>query len=721
MTWKLIRQLVLTVFTVLTITSCQKDDATGENNTGSLTFNAILNDTLNENSQTRQQAPGTEVPDCSEAAPAYVDIVATGSENIGSIAAPFRVDLVAEGSTYITAENDELTGLPVGDYQLIYFVVYDAENNPIWIAPTSDNFSEFVSEPLPLDFSVEAGTDNEVNVEVLCFENRILNEFGNLYFSLDPHRAIEFCIAGNTCGEGAADFNVNVYLGADNTGSILYMDYNTTPGEALCMALPDLDGEDQYYFEIIMGGNIIREGVITDADVKALHDGENNISPYIFYEGSACTGADNPDLFYAGGETGGGDTGETAGTFDIPYQETFETATAESVLTDFGYSTENLPGQTVPGPGAAGIVQNTFPSVDDETVTADSWGIQYGYVNNNAETSTGLVDNIVRTSAFTAAAGDYTLTYDVSFVKKLDNHSVEVYYSEDSEGSFSNGTWTMIDAVSQADLEAAGVGRQEFQRRTASISTTGNFYMAFRFKADIVADGDGTRWRIDNVTVDTDGSGGGDTGGTFTDYVETFEDFDESATYDPPYLESKGFEQYQFTTFAEENNILFEPETNGKYPSLEDVTVEGGSGFQMTYFAETNSTEPGDGVFGDFNVVLVSPGQENADGDFTINIDARRFFSETSGTVTWYWTNNYTPGEGFTEANWNSLGSDDAQDLNDRGSFARKSFNIPSSSGTLYFAIRVEGTTDDGGTPDTTKDGNYRFRVRFDNLQITQN
>ncbi|MDX1544304.1 MAG: hypothetical protein R3214_10195, partial [Christiangramia sp.] len=449
---------------------------------------------------------------------------------------------------------------------------------------------------------------------------------------------------------------------------------------------------------------------------------ENNISPYIFYEGSACTGADNPDLFASGGDTGGGDTGGTAGTFNIPYQETFETATAESALADFGYSTENLTSETVMNPGNAGIQQNTFPTLADETITVDDgWGIQYGYVNNNAEASTGLVDNIVRTSAFAAAAGDYTLTYDVSFVKKLDNHSVEVYYSEDSDGSFSNGNWTMIDAVSQADLEAAGIGRQEFQRRTASISATGNFYIAFRFKAEINAADDGTRWRIDNVQVDVDESGGGDTGGSFTDYIETFEDFDESATYDPPYLESKGFEQYQFTTFAEENNILFEPETNGNYPSLEDVTVEGGSGFRFQYFAETNNTEPGAGVFGDFDVVLVSPGQENANGDFTVNIDARRFFSETSGTVTWYWTNNYTPGEGFTEANWNSLGSDDAQDLNDSGSFVRKSFNIPSSSGTLYFAIRVEGTTNDGGTPDTTRDGNYRFRIRFDNLQIKQN
>ena len=707
----LFKKIALIAFTVFAFTSCDKDDDVADENTGTVSFSAVLNEMLNE--QNRQQV--ADLPDCSEADPAYVDVIVTGPVNIGSVAAPYRVDLVNAGGSFVTGEDEELTNIPAGSYELAYFVVYDVENNPIWIAPSAGNFEDYVAEPLPQSFDVESGVDNEVSVDVACFENRILNEFGNLFFSLDPHRAIEFCIVGNTCGAGDASFSTTVYSGSDDTGSLLYMDMANTAGEALCMALPDLDGEDQYYFEISMDGTVIRSGVITDADVKALHEGETNIDPYTFYEGDSCSSADSPDLFgTGGGDTGGGDGEVPEGSFTIPYTETFSTATAESTLADYGYYPENLSGETVAEPGTASLIENTFPTLADESVTETAYGIQYGYVNNTATTSNGTVDNIVRTSAFEATAGDYSLTYDVSWVKAHDNHSVEVYFSDDSaDGSFESGSWTMIDEVSQTDLEADGVGRQEFQRRTATISTSGNFYVAFRFKAVIDAVDEGSRWRIDNIQVAADGSTGG--GGAFTDYMESFDDFDASASYDPSYLGSKGFEQYQFTTFAENQNIRFDGETNGNYPSPD-------SGFQLTYFAETDATTPaGAEAFGDFDVVMVTPGQADADGDFTVNIDARRFFSETVGNVTWYWTNNYNPGEGFTEANWNSLGTDDAQDLNDSGNFLTKSFNIPSSSGTLYFAIRVEGSVDNGGTSDIAQDGNYRFRVRFDNLEIIQN
>ena len=708
MNWKSLQKLTLmAVLSVMfAFVSCDKDEDNGTSDTGTVSFNAMLNEVLS-----RQQNPGDELPDCSDAAPAYVDVVVTGPRNIGSVAAPYRVDLVNDGGSYITAENEEMTNIPAGDYQLISFIVYDAENNPIWIAPTAGNFEDFVPNPLPLDFTVEAGVDTVVTVDVLCFDNRILNEFGNLFFVLNPHMAIKFCIVGNTCGAGDASFSASIWLGSDNTGSVLYQDFANTPGEALCVALPDLDGEDQYYFEISMDATVIRSGAITDADVKALFDGDSNLDPYIFYEGDACTTADSPDLFAAGGgDTGGG--GGTGMSFTIPYSETFESATVDSDLSDFGYATENTASATISEPGSTSLTQNTFPTVDDVDVTTDTgWGLQYGYVYrvDQPTTSAGMVDQVVLSSEFQASAGDYTLTYDISEVKTIAGHSVTVYYSEDTDGSFSTGNWNSIDTVTSTT---------DFDRNEVTFSVSGNFYVAFRIQADIpMTDRDGTRWRLDNINVDVASGGGtgGGTGGTFNDYLENFDDFDAGATYDPSYLESKGFEKYQLNSFAENNNINFEAETNGNYPSP-------GNGFQFTYFAETDAATPaGADRFGDFDAVMVSPGQANADGDFTVNIDARRYFSETVGTVTWYWTNNYNPGDGFIEANWNSLGTDNAQDLNDSGNFLTKSLNVAASSGTLYFAIRVEGSIDNGGTDATAQDGNYRFRVRFDNLQITQN
>ena len=714
MNWKSLQKLTLmaVLAAMFAFVSCDKDDDGGSNNTGTVSFNAMLNEVLS-----RQQNPGDNLPDCSDAAPAYVDVVVTGPRNIGSIAAPYRVDLVDQGGSWITAENEEMTNVPAGDYQLISFVVYDAENNPIWIAPTAGNFEDYVPNPLPLDFTVEAGVNTVVTVDVLCFDNRILNEFGNLFFVLNPHMAIKFCIVGNTCGAGDASFMTSIWLGADNTGSVLYQDYANNPGEALCVALPDLDGEDQYYFEISMDGSVIRSGAITDADVKALFDGETNLDPYIFYEGDACTTADSPDLFAAGG----GDTGGTGGTgmsFTIPYSETFESATGDSSLSDFGYVSENTASATVAGPGLTSLTQNTFPTAGDVDVTTDTgWGLQYGYVYRAdlAETSAGTVDQVILSSEFQATAGDYTLTYDINEVKSIAGHSVTVYYSEDSDGTFANGTWNEIDNVTSTT---------DFDRNEATFSVSGNFYVAFRIQADIpMTDREGTRWRIDNITVDVASGGGtgGGTGSTFSDFSDTFNDFDGTATYDPSFIESKGYEQYVLTAYAQENNIIYSGRED-EYPTLADVSVtETDGGLEVQQFAETNNTVPGEGVFGDLDVVMVSPGQSDANGDFTANLDLRTFFTETTGTITFYWSNSYTPGSGWNLGDWTEISSADVQNYNNGSDWTRESLGITGSTGTLYIAVRVEGSLSDGGTPDVIRDGNFRFRMRFDNLQISQN
>jgi glucose/arabinose dehydrogenase len=68
--------------------------------------------------------------------------------------------------------------------------------------------------------------------------------------------------------------------------------------------LPDSEGSDEYYFEITLLGSqayatqarIIRSGVISDDDVRALYDGEDNTEAFHFREGNCGTG-DTPALF----------------------------------------------------------------------------------------------------------------------------------------------------------------------------------------------------------------------------------------------------------------------------------------------------------------------------------------------------------------------------------------------------------------------------------------
>lgn len=703
---RLLGKIALIAFTVFAFTSCNKDDDAADENTGTVSFSAVLNEMMD--TQTRQEV--TDLPDCSDADPAYVDVIVTGPVNIGSVAAPYRVDLVDAGGEFITAEDEELTNIPAGNYSLTYFIVYDAENNPIWIAPSSGNYEDFVPEPLPLSFEVLSGVDNEVSVDVLCFENRILNEFGNLFFSLDPHTAIEFCIAGNTCGAGDASFNTTVYSGSDDTGSLLYMDMANTPGEALCMALPDLDGEDQYYFEISMDGAVIRSGVITDSDVKALHDGETNIDPYIFYEGDSCTSTDSPDLFgTGGGNTGGGDGGEPEGSFAIPYTETFNTATAESTLADLGYSTENLSGETVTEPGTASLLENTFPTLADATVTETAYGIQYGYVNNAAETSNGTVDNVVKTSAFQATAGDYTLTYDVGYVKSHNNHSIEVYFSDDSDGSFENGTWTMIDEVSEEDLTADGVGRQEFQRRSATVSTSGNFYVAFRFRAVIEAADEGTRWRIDNIQVEADGStGGGDTGSESDDVISYFESFESSTADDNVQTYNYMNEILAATTVVDPESSTFSLTGNDKFAAESDVASSSTWGLQGGY---VNKDDAGATSAGTVDNVIVSPlFTTSTGGAYNLTYDIAESAGSDASTLKVYYSEDSNGS--FDNGTWTLLETHDQNNSGPgRQEFGRitQSINV---SGDFYVAFRHEATI---GAPDAS---NNATRWRLDNIRV---
>lgn len=175
--------------------------------------------------------------------------------------------------------------------------------------------ADFVDNPLPLDISLGVGVKKYVDVSVLCFDDRLVNEYGYLFFELDANQAIEFCIFGNVCPpeDGGrhfpASYSVNVWSGDSPSGMVLYEDvYNVTGtyengdfyAEPLCFALPDTEGEDEYYFEITLRNSdeygdveerVIRAGVVTDDEVRNFFDGDDNLDYYHFREG--CDGEDN--------------------------------------------------------------------------------------------------------------------------------------------------------------------------------------------------------------------------------------------------------------------------------------------------------------------------------------------------------------------------------------------------------------------------------------------
>ncbi|WP_373056189.1 hypothetical protein [Zunongwangia sp. H14] len=301
------------------LTSCSKDEpgikeGVEQQDTATLTFGATLNNLLNHRAITKQHF--SDVPECSDAAPATVMVVLSEG---GIEMDPINIDVLSDDldndgdMEYYTDYSEDLELLP-GTYELEQFIVYDASSNPIWIAPidadNSGDYDGYVMDALPITINLGAGVKKYVDVEVLCYDERQVNEYGYLFFDIVPNRAIEFCVFGNYCTDNGrhypAEYSVNLWLGTDDTGTVLYSDVANTvemdnngdyAGTPLCFALPDTEGEDQYYMEITLLNSdaypdvteeVVHSVVLTDEQVREMFDGEDAVDYYHF--GINCGG-----------------------------------------------------------------------------------------------------------------------------------------------------------------------------------------------------------------------------------------------------------------------------------------------------------------------------------------------------------------------------------------------------------------------------------------------
>ena len=306
------------------LSSCSKDEVIKDNPNSEkavLSFGAVLNDLVEKRMGSKQQA--FDFPACVDAPPAYVEVVLSGTAEVGSIEDPLIVeinptpgDFDDDGEEeFFTIESPDLE-LEPGSYNLEFFAVYDANDNLIWLAPYEGGGFDGWVDSLPLEFNLGAGAKKYLDVDVVCYDDRLLNEYGYMFFELDQNEAIEFCIFGNVCDEdgrhAVAEYEVDVWYGDDATGSPLYTNLGNTLdtnnagdvfSEPVCFSLPDREGEDSYYIEISMDGAVIRSGVITDEDVRDLFDGEDDVEYYHFREGN-CGNDDQPNLFDETSEPG---------------------------------------------------------------------------------------------------------------------------------------------------------------------------------------------------------------------------------------------------------------------------------------------------------------------------------------------------------------------------------------------------------------------------------
>lgn len=329
-------KLFLSYLTVvgLLFTSCSKDNdeiMSDPNSKTTVSFGAVLNDLVQNKSALKQQM---EIPSCSDDSPAYVDVVLSGTSNVGSATDPLRVsvnpnpaDYDGDGvDEYFTDEHADLE-LEAGPYTLEWFVVRNADLDIIWVAPVSGGeLANFVDNPLPMDFNLGDGVKKYVDVEVLCFDDREVNRYGYLFFDLHATEAFEFCFFANYCNDNGrhfpAAYALSVWLGNDATGTPIYSDetnfvgindegdYYATP---FCIALPDLaqygDDEDYLYYEVTLidseaYGEVASQtitGSLSRNDIEANFNGADGVD----YEHLRFGCDDDGD-----GDNGDGDNGE---------------------------------------------------------------------------------------------------------------------------------------------------------------------------------------------------------------------------------------------------------------------------------------------------------------------------------------------------------------------------------------------------------------------------
>jgi len=296
-------------------TSCSKEESGSMPDDNAekvqLSFGTTLNDLLNDRAQSKEQH-FSDVPECSDEAPATVDVVIsqTGEADIEVTLDVLADDLDGDGDMdYFTDYSADLELTP-GSYTLEEFIVYDGDGNEIWIAPIDDgsgDFDGYVDNTLPMPIDLGAGVKKYVNVEVLCFDDRIANQYGYLFFDFEGKELIEYCLFVNYCTPNGrhytASYSVDVWnyengvktdqLYDDLTANVSPNQDGDYAAEPLCIVLPDGEEDDEYWIEVTILSTdeynvteeVIRAGAITDVEVRSFFDGDDNLDYYHIFEG----------------------------------------------------------------------------------------------------------------------------------------------------------------------------------------------------------------------------------------------------------------------------------------------------------------------------------------------------------------------------------------------------------------------------------------------------
>ncbi|PTX42559.1 thrombospondin type 3 repeat-containing protein [Christiangramia gaetbulicola] len=319
------RYIALLAMFLMFFNSCSTDESTPvsevDDNVGIIFLGPILKD-FADNENVRQALD--DIPSCSNEAAAFAQISLTYGEDETPV--DIVVELLEDENGLFTAYDEALeipipTGLNTVSVTLNEFLVWtnvdDAPGEIIWAAPKADSdYAGYVENPLPFSWDLRAGSKTYTNVDVLCFDDRLVNLYGYQFFDINPEIIYEVCFFANYCSESGrhytANYSLDIYYGSDAQGVPIYTDEVPVTGddggffaEPVCLAIPgpqnDEDAGDPYlYYEATLldwddnygeaSGETI-SGTWSWNDIQALMNEDGETSEY-FHAFINCEGDD---------------------------------------------------------------------------------------------------------------------------------------------------------------------------------------------------------------------------------------------------------------------------------------------------------------------------------------------------------------------------------------------------------------------------------------------
>ncbi|WP_373056112.1 hypothetical protein [Zunongwangia sp. H14] len=306
----------LTLLLAVLLTGCSKEDnETVEEISGkaAISFKTLLQNVSSNRLRSRQVISG--VPECSSGEPATaVVVLSLDGVNMDPVSVNILSDdLDGDGNEdYYSDYSGELE-LDPGVYMLEEFIVYDAQGEILWVAPrTGENtggFEEFIEHPLPINIDLTEGVKKYIEVEVICYDERMGNNYGYTFFELVPDRVYDLCFFAQYCFNNvvyAANYNLELYYVRDGEEDIQLYPQGDEPlspttgldeegeyyADPLCVNIPapqygEADDEGYLFFRLtltdwtenygdIPDGAIVREGYITWDLIEILRDTDDN-------------------------------------------------------------------------------------------------------------------------------------------------------------------------------------------------------------------------------------------------------------------------------------------------------------------------------------------------------------------------------------------------------------------------------------------------------------